>query len=57
MLSFPRYLYGEPVEGVAYVMFGVEINGDKIRLPTMKQVKDVSETNCVENYCRHHLGK
>ncbi|XP_049327055.1 complement C3b.1 [Astyanax mexicanus] len=38
-----RYLYGEPVEGVAYVVFGVELNGNKIRLPTMKQVKDLNE--------------
>ncbi|XP_036421057.1 complement C3-like isoform X2 [Colossoma macropomum] len=36
-----RYLYGESVEGVAYVVFGVEKNGDKIRLPSMKQVKDL----------------
>ncbi|KAL6461975.1 hypothetical protein MHYP_G00301200 [Metynnis hypsauchen] len=36
-----RYLYGEQVEGVAYVMFGVERNGNKIRLPSMKQVKDL----------------
>uniref|UniRef100_A0A3B4CQV3 Complement component c3b, tandem duplicate 2 n=1 Tax=Pygocentrus nattereri TaxID=42514 RepID=A0A3B4CQV3_PYGNA len=36
-----RYLYGEQVEGVAYVVFGVERNGNKIRLPSMKQVKDL----------------
>ncbi|KAI4888865.1 hypothetical protein NFI96_005338 [Prochilodus magdalenae] len=40
-----RYLYGEPVEGVAYVVFGVERNGNKIRLPSMKQVKDLKEGN------------
>ncbi|XP_066512277.1 venom factor-like isoform X1 [Hoplias malabaricus] len=38
-----RYLYGEQVEGVAYVVFGVETNGNKIRLPYMKQVKDLKE--------------
>uniref|UniRef100_W5L2G3 Complement component c3b, tandem duplicate 1 n=1 Tax=Astyanax mexicanus TaxID=7994 RepID=W5L2G3_ASTMX len=41
VVKVSAYLYGEPVEGVAYVVFGVELNGNKIRLPTMKQVKDV----------------
>lgn len=37
-----RYLYGEPVQGVAYVLFGIEINGEKKRLTSMKQLNDVS---------------
>jgi len=37
-----RYLYGEPVQGVAYVLFGMEINGEKKRLTSMKQLNDVS---------------
>ncbi|XP_062845847.1 complement C3-like [Trichomycterus rosablanca] len=36
-----RYLYGEKVEGVAYVVFGVELNGQKVRLSSMKQVKNL----------------
>ncbi|KAM9493802.1 complement C3-like [Clarias gariepinus] len=36
-----RYVYGEKVEGVAYVVFGVERNGQKVRLPSMKQVKNL----------------
>ncbi|XP_060767191.1 complement C3-like [Neoarius graeffei] len=38
---YARYLYGEKVEGVAYVVFGVERNGDKVRLPSMKQVTNL----------------
>uniref|UniRef100_A0A8C2IYK5 Uncharacterized protein n=1 Tax=Cyprinus carpio TaxID=7962 RepID=A0A8C2IYK5_CYPCA len=37
-----RYLYGEPVKGVAYVLFGIEINGEKKRITSMKQLNDVS---------------
>ncbi|XP_076841190.1 complement C3-like isoform X2 [Brachyhypopomus gauderio] len=39
---FAKYMYGEQVEGVAYVVFGVEMNGDKTRLLQMKQVKDLN---------------
>ncbi|XP_048037426.1 complement C3-like [Megalobrama amblycephala] len=37
-----RYLYGQPVQGVAYVLFGVEINGEKKRLTSMKQLNDLN---------------
>ncbi|XP_077082846.1 complement component c3b, tandem duplicate 2 isoform X2 [Siphateles boraxobius] len=37
-----RYLYGEPVQGVAYVLFGIEINGEKERLTSMKQLNDLN---------------
>uniref|UniRef100_A0A665VT32 Macroglobulin domain-containing protein n=1 Tax=Echeneis naucrates TaxID=173247 RepID=A0A665VT32_ECHNA len=37
-----RYLYGKPVKGTAYVLFGVQINNERARLPTMKRVTDVS---------------
>uniref|UniRef100_A0A672MK50 Complement C3-like n=1 Tax=Sinocyclocheilus grahami TaxID=75366 RepID=A0A672MK50_SINGR len=37
-----RYLYGEPVKGVAFVLFGIEINGEKKRITSMKQLNDVS---------------
>ncbi|XP_067252456.1 complement component c3b, tandem duplicate 2 [Chanodichthys erythropterus] len=37
-----RYLYGEPVQGVAYVLFGIEINGEKKRLTSMKQLNDLN---------------
>ncbi|KAJ8001694.1 hypothetical protein DPEC_G00172110 [Dallia pectoralis] len=36
-----RYLYGEDVQGTAYVVFGVEINKEKRRLPSVKQVTDL----------------
>uniref|UniRef100_A0A3B4ZLY2 Complement C3-like n=1 Tax=Stegastes partitus TaxID=144197 RepID=A0A3B4ZLY2_9TELE len=36
-----RYLYGEPVQGKAYVVFGVKINKEMNRLPTVKQVSDL----------------
>ncbi|KAF5897905.1 complement C3-like, partial [Clarias magur] len=36
-----RYVCGEQVEGVAYVVFGVERNGQKVRLPSMKQVQNL----------------
>ncbi|KAM9363777.1 venom factor-like [Symphorus nematophorus] len=32
-----NYLYGEPVQWKAYVVFGVKINQDMIRLPSVKQ--------------------
>ncbi|KAK5898792.1 hypothetical protein CesoFtcFv8_008337 [Champsocephalus esox] len=36
-----RYLYGEPVQGTAYVVFGVMINQEMRRLPAVKQVTDL----------------
>ncbi|KAM9493803.1 complement C3-like [Clarias gariepinus] len=36
-----RYMHGEQVKGVAYVVFGVERNGQKVRLPFMKQVENL----------------
>uniref|UniRef100_A0A671TD78 Complement component c3b, tandem duplicate 1 n=1 Tax=Sparus aurata TaxID=8175 RepID=A0A671TD78_SPAAU len=36
-----NYLYGEPVQGTAYVVFGVKINQDMIRLSSVKQVSDL----------------
>lgn len=42
-----RYLYGEPVEGTAYVVFGVKIHQEMIRLPSVKQVSNVSD--CVSD--------
>ncbi|XP_073669750.1 venom factor-like [Paramisgurnus dabryanus] len=36
-----RYLYGSPVQGTAYVLFGIEINGEKRRLSSMKQMNDL----------------
>nr|XP_019959614.1 PREDICTED: complement C3-like [Paralichthys olivaceus] len=36
-----RYLYGEPVQGTAYVVFGVKINTEMTRLPSVKQVSDL----------------
>ena len=37
-----RYLYGEPVQGTAYVVFGLVINNLMMRLPSVKHVSDVS---------------
>ncbi|KAF4097808.1 hypothetical protein G5714_021816 [Onychostoma macrolepis] len=37
-----RYLYGEPVKGVAYVLFGIEIDSEKKRLTSMKQLNDLN---------------
>ncbi|TKS68660.1 Complement C3 [Collichthys lucidus] len=39
--EFVKYLYGEPVQGTAYVVFGVKINQEMIRLPSVKQVSDL----------------
>ncbi|XP_041789834.1 complement C3-like [Chelmon rostratus] len=36
-----RYLYGEPVQGTAFVVFGVKINQEMIRLPSVKQLSDL----------------
>ncbi|KAJ0051299.1 hypothetical protein NL108_018414, partial [Boleophthalmus pectinirostris] len=36
-----RYLYGQPVQGKAYVMFGVKHEKEKIRLRAMKQVTNL----------------
>ncbi|TSK67244.1 Complement C3 [Bagarius yarrelli] len=38
---YARYLYGEDVKGVAYVVFGVERNGERVRLASMKQVTNL----------------
>lgn len=38
-----RYLYGEPVQGKAYVMFGIKHEREKIRLPVMKQITNLDE--------------
>ncbi|KAK0136529.1 A.superbus venom factor 1 [Merluccius polli] len=35
------YLYGEPVQGMAYVVFGLEIDNQMKRLPSVKQVSDL----------------
>lgn len=31
------------MQGTAYVLFGIEINGEKKRLSSMKQLNDVSD--------------
>ncbi|XP_068460339.1 complement C3-like [Clinocottus analis] len=36
-----RYLYGEPVQGTAYVVFGVKINQEMRRFPSVKQVSNL----------------
>ncbi|KAL3066309.1 hypothetical protein OYC64_016296 [Pagothenia borchgrevinki] len=36
-----RYLYGKPVQGTAYVVFGVTINQEMRRLPSVKQVSNL----------------
>ncbi|XP_016303668.1 complement C3 [Sinocyclocheilus anshuiensis] len=36
-----RYLHGKPVKGVAFVLFGIEINGVKMKITSMKQLKDL----------------
>eukprot|EP00063_Salmo_salar_P011192 XP_013986027.1 PREDICTED: cobra venom factor-like [Salmo salar] len=38
-----RYLYGGDVQGTAYVMFGVEVNKEKRRLPSVKQVTNLQQ--------------
>ncbi|KAF7688278.1 complement C3-like [Silurus meridionalis] len=38
---YAKYLYGEKVDGVAYVVFGIENDGVKVRVSSMKQVKDL----------------
>lgn len=42
LYDYLRYLYGEPVQGTAYVMFGVKINQEMRRLPSVKKITDVS---------------
>ncbi|XP_051741713.1 complement C3 isoform X2 [Ctenopharyngodon idella] len=37
-----RYLYGEQVRGVAYVQFGIDMNGQKRRIISMKQLNDLN---------------
>ncbi|KAM6940226.1 complement C3-like [Xenentodon cancila] len=36
-----RYLYGEPVQGTAYVVFGVKINHEMKRVSSLKQVSNL----------------
>ncbi|XP_061770767.1 complement C3-like [Nerophis ophidion] len=36
-----RYLYGQPVQGKAYVVFGVHANKEMTRLPSVKQVSNL----------------
>ncbi|XP_037103939.1 complement C3-like isoform X2 [Syngnathus acus] len=36
-----RYLYGEPVQGTAYVSFGLNVNKEMRRLPSVKQVSNL----------------
>lgn len=43
LYDYLRYLYGEPVQGTAYVVFGININKEMIRLPSVKKVTDVSQ--------------
>lgn len=43
-----RYLFGEPVQGTAYVVFGIKVNQEMIRLPSVKKVTDVSHQNLPE---------
>lgn len=50
-----RYLFGEPVQGTAYVVFGVKINKQMTRLPSVKQVSDVSQVSIPE-FTRHTHG-
>lgn len=40
-----RYLFGEPVLGTAYVVFGIKVNQEMIRLPGVNTVTDVSHQN------------
>uniref|UniRef100_A0A3Q3WYL8 Uncharacterized protein n=1 Tax=Mola mola TaxID=94237 RepID=A0A3Q3WYL8_MOLML len=44
-----KYLYGELVQGTAYVVFGVQIDQEMIRLPSVKQVSNVSMHDNAEN--------
>lgn len=45
-----RYLFGEPVQGTAYVVFGIKINQEMIRLPSVKKVTDVSPSESPFKY-------
>lgn len=55
-----RYLFGEPVQGTAYVVFGIKINQEMIRLPWVEKVTDVSDQNPPEEmfpgFCCWFLG-
>ncbi|KAK3528105.1 hypothetical protein QTP86_023703, partial [Hemibagrus guttatus] len=42
---YAKYLYGEKVDGVAYVVFGVENDGLNVRVSSMKQVKNLDGGN------------
>ncbi|XP_067218552.1 complement C3-like [Chanodichthys erythropterus] len=37
-----RYLYGEQVQGVAHVLFGIDMNGQKRRITSLKQLNDLN---------------
>ncbi|KAJ3614154.1 hypothetical protein NHX12_017730 [Muraenolepis orangiensis] len=37
-----RYLYGEPVQGTAYVVFGLQLDNQMRRLPAVKQVSNAT---------------
>ncbi|KAL1005735.1 hypothetical protein UPYG_G00063310 [Umbra pygmaea] len=41
------YLYGEDVQGTAYVVFGVDINKEKRRLPSVKKVNNLQQGTAV----------
>uniref|UniRef100_A0A8C5DJH4 Complement component c3b, tandem duplicate 2 n=1 Tax=Gouania willdenowi TaxID=441366 RepID=A0A8C5DJH4_GOUWI len=42
LLFIFRYLYGKPVQGTAFVVFGVKMNKEMIRLPSVKKTSEVS---------------
>ncbi|MCJ8747533.1 hypothetical protein PDJAM_G00154640 [Pangasius djambal] len=42
---YATYMYGEKVDGVAYVVFGIENDGVNVRLSSMKQVKNLDGGN------------
>ena len=46
-----RYLYGEPVQGTAYVVFGVKMDKEMRRLPSVKQVSSVSHCSVNRFHC------
>ncbi|XP_028301630.1 A.superbus venom factor 2-like [Gouania willdenowi] len=37
-----RYLYGKPVQGTAFVVFGVKMNKEMIRLPSVKKTSELN---------------
>ncbi|XP_058238339.1 complement C3-like isoform X2 [Hemibagrus wyckioides] len=42
---YAKYIYGEKVDGVAYVVFGVDNDGVNVRVSSMKQVKNLDGGN------------